>query len=720
MSHVVGAESVARGESSPAVDVHVVDGGCGFSNISWVFVNGWFMMVSFLSWCNFFGGRSSSVPEPGLNTMFRGGAGGSAATKRKRQARAAQFEVMNRLCNLLGPLLGTESNDGKTKQTKNKKKKKTKLVNQEPGKQNSLVDELVKVVEKIKTNPGLLILELEGFLKKAKLGNNGHEAGLSGAGMQSAAKQTSKKVSENFCLAKHCWSLGEIRDFGELIQGLQSGVAPTGGVSLAPSLSKAFEARDLVHVHKLQDRLKFACVVPGVDQENLPEGVLSLTLPVTKGTGFAGPGIRSTRFEKFACVFLGTEKPRLPSLVKEISSVPEKVDLITVRFHVPKVFSAVEHWKEWSRDPAAVLLQWLGDTTLIHSSYGWAVTAQTNRNGNKEEFMVGYAKVQKTHLSKVLDKSGQNGAFCDRLAKERSNETWVLWQDLQNDDYFTYLATALSAAMAKSQETHSSVPLVWRASGGNCVGLKLKERPAPNVVTWRAKSVPFSWTETELLSVLDDAGWKDVAIIAYPTRTVRPWLLRAKCPADVDRVAGICHSSSGVMIMIIMERAGPMGPASRNHKRVAVAPRVARHANVLALNPVVDVPDDVDDDVNEVGEAAKAADAEMVAPTVLESQDSTMDTQAAEGGVKRLAASPNTPPKTKKEKKAVEPKQLTFPGFSVVDCGADGSCAYNVIAVGSALMRGGQLSDLLPKQATMGATLRVQVATHVAKPENAR
>ena len=143
---------------------------------------------------------------------------------------------------------------------------------------------------------------------------------------------------------------------------------PSGSVSLAPSLPKAFEARDLVHVHKLQDSLKFACVVPGVDQGNLPEGVLSMTLPVTKGTGFAGPGIRNARFEKFACVILGTEKRPLPSLVKEISSVPGKVDLIALRFHVPKVFSAVEHWKEWSRRPAAMLLQWLGDTTLIHSS----------------------------------------------------------------------------------------------------------------------------------------------------------------------------------------------------------------------------------------------------------------------------------------------------------------------------------------------------------------
>ena len=104
---------------------------------------------------------------------------------------------MNRLCNLLGRLLGDESNDGKPKQNKNKKRKTKKLVNQEPGKQNSLVDESVKVVEKIKTDPGSLIPELEGFLKRAKPGNNVQEAGLTGAGMQSAVKQAGKRASEN-------------------------------------------------------------------------------------------------------------------------------------------------------------------------------------------------------------------------------------------------------------------------------------------------------------------------------------------------------------------------------------------------------------------------------------------------------------------------------------------------------------------------------------------
>ena len=37
--------------------------------------------------------------------------------------------------------------------------------------------------------------------------------------------------------------------------------------------------------------------------------------------------------------------------------------------------------------------------------------------------------MQKAHLPKVFDKSGQNGVCCDPLAKERSSGIWVLWEN---------------------------------------------------------------------------------------------------------------------------------------------------------------------------------------------------------------------------------------------------------------------------------------------------
>ena len=190
-------------------------------------------------------------------------------------------------------------------------------------------------------------------------------------------------------MAKHCWNIGEIKDFGEFLRLLQTGVGPQGSISLAPSLDKAFEARDLVMAHKLQNSLKFVCVIPVTDHGQLPEGVVSMVLPVTAGNGFAGPGIRSTRFEKFACVTLGKERPVLPTgLVQEVKNAPPKVEFGTLRFHVPRTFLTNEQWVSWSRNPGSMVLLWLGDTTLIHSSYGLSLLRLTGMATRKSIWLV--------------------------------------------------------------------------------------------------------------------------------------------------------------------------------------------------------------------------------------------------------------------------------------------------------------------------------------------
>ena len=240
---------------------------------------------------------------------------------------------------------------------------------------------------------------------------------------------------------------------------------------MAPSLAKAFEARELAIAHNLHDSLKFACVVAGLDHSALPDGVVSAVLPVTVGTGVVGPGIRSTRFENMACILLGAERPKLPTgLVKEVKTVPPKVDFVTLRFHVPRAFQTAEQWSFWTKNPGATLLQWVGDTSLIHNCYGWSSTDQTSKNGNKEEFLVGYAKVQSSKLQQILQKSGKSGVFCDRLAKDRDCNLWVAWEDVGNLDASSYLAHVVKRAQTKAAELHEFVvPLAWRAGGGTAL-----------------------------------------------------------------------------------------------------------------------------------------------------------------------------------------------------------------------------------------------------------
>ena len=61
--------------------------------------------------------------------------------------------------------------------------------------------------------------------------------------------------------------------------------------------------------------------------------------------------------------------------------------------------------------------------------------------------------------------------------------------------------------------------------------------------------LPFAWTEGDLMSALKEAGWEEISVVAYPTRKIRPWLLRCKAPDSVDRVCGHlfwqCHDCFG-------------------------------------------------------------------------------------------------------------------------------------------------------------------------------
>ena len=121
-------------------------------------------------------------------------------------------------------------------------------------------------------------------------------------------------------------------------------------------------------------------------------------------------------------------------------------------------------------------------------------------------------------------------------------------------------------------------------------------------------------------------------------------------------------------VMIIMERAGPMGPTFRNFKKVAATPRLARP--VCSIEPkVVEIEEEVQSDA---GVAMQGLDSEMV------DVDLPVD-PPVEGGLKRPAATPPSQPRGKKEKAGPSPKKLIFPGFTTVDCGTfiSFSCQYH-------------------------------------------
>ena len=639
-----------------------------------------------------YSGSSLSPSEPGLrtdcsraqlpclNSLFRGG-GGSGPQGRKRRTKQDPNLLLQALVAAVQQLTGPSGVVAKGKRAKKKKKKEVKQSASSPSSGDLTAFE--KVVAGIRSHPSELVKRLEGFLSQIK-----HPKGAVKTPAPSPvddgppksktwADVAKKGAKDQLVLAKPCFEPNAVQDFASVQRSLEAGEKPVGNISVAPSLERALEARDLAEAHKLD--LKFALLVD-VPLEPLPPKVVEVTLPVVSGE-------RKVVFRKLGCVALGSGLPDLPSaLVKEVKSVPVQKALATMRVHVPMQFLAKDQWHAWKSKPVALVKEWLGDIPF-HSSYGWVETKEKNRSGDFEVFLVGYLKVLSTEVDKVTCLSGKAGVFVHRLAAESAVRPVVDWEPRESHDACHYLR--LVSDKAKSIKS----VIAWRSGGGSCLGVvRSAATGKPVVGAWRVKAVPLSWTEEDLLQVLSDAGWLDVEVLALPTKKIRPWLIRA-CAPTIGAVAGIRVGAT----LLTLERASPRPNGERQSKKIGLHP-VAHRTRKM----------DVARDSSVVG--ASGGD---TVDTQVDDPDEAMESEEAS---KRLAASPSDQRPKKKAAVGPSPQKLAFDDrFDEVDCGALGACGFNCLAVGAALSRGGVLGDLLPKARSMGITLRTQIAHHLNK-----
>lgn len=146
--------------------------------------------------------------------------------------------------------------------------------------------------------------------------------------------------------------------------------------------------------------------------------------------------------------------------------------------------------------------------------------------------------------------------------------------------------------------------------------------------------------------------------------------------------------------LLTLERAAPRQVADRHSKKIGLKP---------------------------VGHRPRKVEVEKVLPEapaiVADNLDNDADMDNEETAAKRLAGSPGSAERPKKKVAAgPSPHKLSFGDqFDEIDCGAEGACGFNCLAVGSALCRGAVLEKVLPKAKSMGITLRTEVAQHLNK-----
>ena len=114
-----------------------------------------------------------------------------------------------------------------------------------------MVDELAKLVADLKNQPHLLVSKLESFLLKAKGTPPGPAKPESTSTVPKVVNPNGSKAksekprSSPLALARQCWPVGEVREFSEVLRSLEAGETPKGSITVASSVDKALELKQL-------------------------------------------------------------------------------------------------------------------------------------------------------------------------------------------------------------------------------------------------------------------------------------------------------------------------------------------------------------------------------------------------------------------------------------------------------------------------------------------
>ena len=195
---------------------------------------------------------------------------------------------------------------------------------------------------------------------------------------------------------------------------------------------------------------------------------------------------------------------------------------------VPKLALDAGAWANCKRDPKTFLEQVHGQ--CLHSAYNWEERIVEHKNGHKDVFFQGYARVLKDKTDSALEKSGNKGLFLEPLAADADKKP-VRWEEM-NDQEAPERYFARVAEMAAKERR----PLAWRKGGGSCLGLRFNfpsELPASiaTAATYSCHGVPRSWRKDDLESFLTSAGWSNVQILLEPRRRMG-WVVKAIGPTN--------------------------------------------------------------------------------------------------------------------------------------------------------------------------------------------
>ena len=460
---------------------------------------------------------------------------------------------------------------------------------------------------------------------------------------------------------------------------LQQGKSPSAKV-VEVNEPQADELRNLWQAHDIKN----ASITLAFVNCEAPAHAKKQWLHVTAGG--APPTVKL-----IPCLVLGGQTCQLPAVKVTQAQAPATAEAAVLRVTLDKQYVADEDWKKAMLKPANAfhaMTEKKGLSKQIIATYGWRILSAARCTDQ----VTGFLKVNSSAKDLFLHASGIDGFFIDTLAKHgpKANVDWIT--PLVDEPRAEYRARVLSEAEGQG--------VALRQGHGAALGVRTPTRPndTPKAANWQLDGVPKSWSLENVCGLLTENKWTDVAPVSKPQGN-RGWIVRATAPDTA-----LCHVFELSNTSIMLHLAAHRGP-KRLQKPIAragcdIRPAVSKWSKAVG------------------GTVAHAKTAEAPppnSPMQVEKDDNNTEEMDTSGqNSKRSNETTGTSPEKKKARAACSDFDKPF-GFQRFDCGGNGDCGYRAAAAAYALSDGRDLKETRENAATLGATLRAQVASHLKK-----
>eukprot|EP00435_Cladocopium_sp_Y103_P059116 s939_g21.t1 len=646
-----------------------------------------------------------------LHCIFRGGAGGSATTARKRNVK----EILQQLQQIL------ES----CEEEEQKEPSPMSLLN--------TLGDLVQKWSKALPTQSEILLQLRTLISEYEKKDVGHAAHKSpvmdrtsvvkqsfyadfaashrsssirspvgesskGKGKQNGGKNSGKGAGlpldglPIFDL-RRIFPSKEISSWQVVLQTLEQGNDPVGSVVVCDSVYRMAELQALASVHAIQKDL--VLVAKESDDSVTVDGSKVEFLPVV--------GHAAVLKARVAC--LSGKVPSLsgsaPLDVDATDMVPTEADLVTLRFTV--VLDLLEKAQQdlILRHPQ-FCLKLMGCKENEVKTTGWQ---------RHSGLVVGYGKFHADKIQNVLKLSGQSGVFATRLKQDVVSLPAVTWfAPEQGESTMQYFSRVAEAGKEKD------VPLAHRCGGGSWLGILVKDTET-RCHAWCAFGIPTSWGPLSVRSWLEKLKWHVETTPTPPRGRGKPWCFQGyetTKPTDEEFTYAVAIGGNEHPKHVSIRR-------WQKQRKITVTERLTgpKWWGVEMLQP--DDPIEVDCE-----ESKTVSLTNDVAATQLDSQDE--EVKSGEDKKKKGMESQTSPPK--KRTKVVAEKEtkvasvfdgMVGPGRTTVrDLKGDGDCGWRTLAYMIAQQNAkwnGDVKKILGNIETRAKSCQAKVTTHLIKKE---